>query len=81
MRIPPTGVIASWPRPNYVDPTTRGESLVATNITFMILVTIIVSLRFYSRLKIHKRLGLDDVFIGIALVGPFERNYHQRRSN
>ena len=68
MRIPPTEIIVSWPEPNYINPNTQGESLIITNATFMVLIILAVALRFYSRLRTHKWLGLDDIFIGIALV-------------
>jgi hypothetical protein len=61
-------VIASWPRPNYVDPETRGDSLYYINSTFLFLATVAVSLRLYTRIWIRNWFGLDDAFILVSLV-------------
>lgn len=68
MKTIPTDVLLSWPAPNYKNPHTQGQSLIITNIVFMSLTTLVVSLRYYSRLRNQKWLGLDDIFIGIALI-------------
>jgi hypothetical protein len=62
-------VIESWPVPNYTDPIKRGPSVIVVNIVFYILVLVVVSLRTYTRLRISRVFGLDDVFILIAFVG------------
>lgn len=68
MRIPPLDVILSWPAPDYEHPKTRGNALLVTITIFSILVVAAVGGRFYSRLKINKWFGLDDIFIALALV-------------
>lgn len=68
MKTIPTDVLLSWPAPNYKNPQTQCQSLVITNIVFMSLTTLVVSLRYYSRLRNHKWLGFDDIYIGIALI-------------
>lgn len=69
MRIPPLDVILSWPAPDYEHPQTRGEALLVVIVIFSVLVVAAVAGRFYSRLKINKWFGWDDIFIAFALVG------------
>lgn len=60
----------NWPEPNYDDPETAG-SLTGSLATSIILGTITVTAviaRFYARIAIVRRVGLDDLFIVIALV-------------
>ncbi len=68
MHNPPWSVIASWPRPNYIDPVTRGPGLVIVNVVLLVLMLLVVGLRFYTRMRITKSFGADDIFIGLALV-------------
>ena len=68
MRYPPPSVVASWPKPNYVDPETRGLALVIVNSVSIILVLIVVGLRCWTRLKITGSFGADDVCIVLATV-------------
>lgn len=68
MRYPPPEVINSWPAPNYVDPETRGQSLLVVNITLLSLCIIALAARLWSRLVILRSPGLDDVLITIAMV-------------
>lgn len=67
MRDIPLKVYASWPAPNYVNPVTRGNELLITNIIFITLVTFSIVIRIISRLK-QARPGIDDVFIFIAYL-------------
>jgi hypothetical protein len=68
MKLPPLDVILTWPAPNYTNPITRGDALVIINSIFIVLVTITVGLRMYTRLVIKRWFGIDDVFILLALV-------------
>jgi hypothetical protein len=68
MRTPPPEVVESWPAPNYVDPETRGQSLLVVNITLLGLCLIALAARLWSRLVILRSPGLDDLFITIAIV-------------
>lgn len=61
-------MIESWPTPNYINPETRGPGLLILSIILIILGAIIVSVRTYTRLRITKAFGLDDVLVIIAYV-------------
>lgn len=69
MKSPPAEVIASWPEPNYVNPQTRGrpELLIVGGI-FLSLSLITFSLRLYTRLRISKNFGADDIVLIIGVV-------------
>ncbi|KAL8779319.1 MAG: hypothetical protein Q9213_006999 [Squamulea squamosa] len=64
-------IVATWPKPNYVNPETRGPALTVVNIVFIILVFLFVGLRYYTRIRITKSFGLDDWVIGASLVPTF----------
>jgi hypothetical protein len=68
MRIPPASVIASWPIPNYEDPVTRGPSGSIICALFTVLVVLLLLIRAYTRLRIVRSFGLDDILIMIAFV-------------
>jgi len=59
---PTKEVIDSWPAPNFKDPITRGSALTVVNIIFIILVFLVVSLRYYTRLKITHSFGQGTYF-------------------
>ena len=61
-------MIASWPKPNYIDPVTRGNALPVLCIVFPSIGLVIVSVRTYSRLFITKAPGLDDLLMIAALA-------------
>ena len=65
---PPPSVIASWPEPNYVDPEARGKGLIVTSGIFGISAFLVVVARLAVRIRIHRRLGLDDYFLTLGLV-------------
>ncbi|KAJ5994993.1 hypothetical protein N7481_001970 [Penicillium waksmanii] len=67
MQLPPAAVLATW-TPNYVNPTTRGHGAMIINVVFIILATIVVGLRLYTRLRITCSTGVDDILIVIALL-------------
>lgn len=67
MREIPLKVFAAWPAPNYVNPVTRGNELLAINIVFIILVTFSIAIRMYSRIRLSKP-GWDDAMILLAYV-------------
>ncbi|KAF2140909.1 uncharacterized protein K452DRAFT_288317 [Aplosporella prunicola CBS 121167] len=64
----PISVLLSFPAPNYVDPVTRGPSLVVVNAIFIALVNVIVLARLYTRIFIKRWFGSDDVFIILAFI-------------
>lgn len=61
-------VIASWPKPNYVDPVRRSW-LPAFAIVWQSVSTVLVFVRFYLRARRRAGpFGWDDAFIAIAWV-------------
>ncbi|KAG4435661.1 hypothetical protein IFR05_008856 [Cadophora sp. M221] len=68
MQQPPLSVILSWPKPNYIDPETRGYSNVILNIILYIILLGFVSLRIWTRKCLKNAFGRDDTFILLALV-------------
>ncbi|KAF2665814.1 hypothetical protein BT63DRAFT_417339 [Microthyrium microscopicum] len=62
----PSDVLIHWPKPNYVNPVTRGPELLIVTATFLGISTIVVFCRLYARLVIRRWLGLDDVLIFLA---------------
>ncbi|KAF2639432.1 hypothetical protein P280DRAFT_402478 [Massarina eburnea CBS 473.64] len=65
---PSPAEMAEWPTPNYVNPVTRRPMVMGVEITFIILVILFTSCRFYSRIFIVKGLGLDDLMMLIASI-------------
>ncbi|KAK4997559.1 hypothetical protein LTR66_003038 [Elasticomyces elasticus] len=64
----PIAVIESWPAPNFVNPVRRNW-MPAYAITLQVLTTILVSARFWSRLKRQAGgFGTDDSFILLAWI-------------
>lgn len=72
MLLPPLNVLETWPTPNYIDPITRGPGLLIVNVVFSALALTIVALRLYTRTWITRSVGVDDVFVLIALVSRFK---------
>ena len=68
MRPVPLSVFAHWPAPNYVNPVTRGDALLVINIVFIILVTISIAIRLYSKMRFKRQAGIDDIMIVLAYV-------------
>ena len=68
MRDPPPEVVGSWPKPNYIDPETRGNGLFVVVLLFVLLCLVVVAARLYARIKILKAPGVDDVLIVISMV-------------
>jgi hypothetical protein len=59
--------MATWPKPNYVNPHTLGNGLEVLCIFFAVFGVLVVGARTYSRLFITRALGFDDILIIIAL--------------
>jgi len=70
---PPLSVILSWPLPNYTDPVGKGPQLLIVTIIFGILSVLFVAARLWSRIKVQKNAGLDDLCITLALVRKNEQ--------
>jgi hypothetical protein len=65
---PPLDVISSWPKPNYINPATKGRELLVVAIIFCVLAILVVSLRLWTRLCLQGHAGLDDLLITLAMV-------------
>ncbi|PMD15777.1 hypothetical protein NA56DRAFT_663535 [Hyaloscypha hepaticicola] len=60
--------VESWPTPNYINPQTRGDSVLIIHGTLYSLVVVVVGLRVYTRMCISRSFGLDDMFILLAMI-------------
>ncbi|KAK3323101.1 hypothetical protein B0T19DRAFT_334397, partial [Cercophora scortea] len=67
MRIPPAEIWAGWPKPNYDNPITRGNGLIAIEITIFIFALTILLLRLYVRIRILRHTGYDDWIMVAAM--------------
>ncbi|KAI2427842.1 hypothetical protein LOZ52_002918 [Ophidiomyces ophidiicola] len=65
---PPPAVMASWPRPNYVNPPTRGEGVMIVALVLGVLMLIFVSLRVWVRFRVQREPGVDDYIVLAAVV-------------
>lgn len=75
MRSAPPEVIATWPKPNYVDPVTRGPALIAMELTLLPIAMIIVCLRLYVRIGWLKKSWWDDYLMVVAMVSSRSRGH------
>jgi hypothetical protein len=55
-----------WPLPNYENPPTRGSPCLF--IIVLVVTTIVVALRFYSRYFLTRSPGIDDAFLLAGFV-------------
>jgi hypothetical protein len=67
MQINPDDV-ANWPDPDYVDPETHGPVDVVVAWIVAVLITVILCIRFYTRLRLAGGIRADDFFILLAYV-------------
>ena len=65
---PPPNVLASWPKPNYIDPVTRGPELQIICTLLAVVMVVVLALRVWVRTRIIKAMGADDWLILTALV-------------
>lgn len=63
--------ISTFPRPNYVNPETRGPSSIVIGIILVSLVTVIIGLRVFTRRFVSRGFGLDDILILAAYVSRY----------
>ena len=63
MQLPPPSVLAAWPEPNYADPVTRGNELIVITVIFSPIALFMIGLRTYTRLRISKAWGVDDILL------------------
>ncbi|KAF2665236.1 hypothetical protein BT63DRAFT_87991 [Microthyrium microscopicum] len=68
MRDIPISVILSFPPPNYTNPVTRGPAILYVNGVLLVICTIFVLLRFYSRTFIKRSLGWDDLSLLLGYI-------------
>jgi hypothetical protein len=71
MRSPPPEVVATWPAPNYVDPEIRGPDLIVVGVVTLAGALLCLGLRLYVRLRIMRKIELDDWVMVAATVRPF----------
>ena len=67
-QFPPVEVILSWPTPDYDNPETHGPAGYAIVLALTSLAVLILAIRLYTRKKITKGFGLDDILIVAAFV-------------
>ncbi|EPS31055.1 hypothetical protein PDE_06009 [Penicillium oxalicum 114-2] len=68
MKLPPPAIMASWPKPNYINPESRGHGVAYVNAIFTALAFAVVMLRMYTRAWITYSVGTDDWLIFAALI-------------
>ncbi|KAM3076934.1 hypothetical protein ACMFMF_004850 [Clarireedia jacksonii] len=68
MQRPPAYVLASWPKPNYVDPVTHGYGNVVMNIVLYLILCMFLSLRIWTRTRLRASFGADDIMILLAMI-------------
>ncbi|KAK3901702.1 hypothetical protein C8A05DRAFT_16148 [Staphylotrichum tortipilum] len=68
MRSPPIEVIASWPKPNYVNPDIRPPDPIVGGVITLTAALIFLGLRMYVRLGIMRKTELDDWVMVVAAV-------------
>ncbi|KAI5928453.1 hypothetical protein F4810DRAFT_5049 [Camillea tinctor] len=66
MLVPPAAVIAQWPKPNYLNPDTRGPEGKVIGLLLIALVAAVLAVRLYARKWLTRGFGLDDTLIVIA---------------
>ncbi|KAK8214032.1 hypothetical protein IWZ01DRAFT_539937 [Phyllosticta capitalensis] len=64
----PLDEIAKWPKPNYVNPVTRGNGIVVLNVVLASISLAMLALRIYSRVYLKRWFGSDDIYMIIAFV-------------
>jgi hypothetical protein len=70
MQLPPLEVYLTWPEANYLHPSeVRGPAILVLTFIFVPLLVILVGLRTYTRLRLTKSFGYDDIAI-VAAVFP-----------
>jgi hypothetical protein len=75
MRSAPPEVLKTWPKPNYIDPVTRGPGLMVVELTLLPLAMIIVFLRMWVRIAWLKKSWWDDYLMVVAMVGTVLRHH------
>ncbi|KAK3901292.1 hypothetical protein C8A05DRAFT_16503 [Staphylotrichum tortipilum] len=68
MRSAPPEVVATWPKPNYVNPEYRGPDLIIAGLVTLVFAIISLVLRMYVRFRIMRKTDWDDWFMVVATV-------------
>lgn len=68
MRFPPAEVLATWPKPNYVDPVERGPALMIVELTLFPIALICVIVRLWIRIGWLHKSWWDDWLMVVAVV-------------
>lgn len=63
-------VLETLPAPNYINPEEHFPATSIVNLVLYPLVVIVTLLRIWTRLRISRTFGIDDVLVIIALVCP-----------
>ncbi|KAF1810284.1 hypothetical protein P152DRAFT_107089 [Eremomyces bilateralis CBS 781.70] len=72
MSLAPPEVMATWPAPNYVNPSTMVPATLGSLLAGMVLMLMFVAARLYIRLNLAKGFGMDDycIMVGVlAIIG------------
>ncbi|KAL2193963.1 hypothetical protein P885DRAFT_71762 [Corynascus similis CBS 632.67] len=70
MRFPPPEIVASWPPPNYINPVSRGPTLLIVEFITLSIALLCLGMRMYVRLHIMRKSGWDDwLMVGSAVFG------------
>ncbi|KAF2683611.1 hypothetical protein K458DRAFT_304176 [Lentithecium fluviatile CBS 122367] len=65
--VPPSSVILSWPRPNYINPDTHDWSGSVIVIVVLALSITVYTARIWARVVLAKNAGLDDLLMSVAM--------------
>ena len=68
MRFPPPEVLKTWPKPNYVNPDTRGPALIIVELTLLPIAIICVALRLWIRIGWLHKGWWDDWLMVVAVI-------------
>lgn len=68
MQLPPKSYLATLPPPNYINPERHPPATSIVNLIMLPLCTIVVALRIFSRVRVSKSFGADDILIIVAMV-------------
>jgi len=69
MQLPPLSVVSLWPTPNYKDPQdVRGSGLQIIAWIFCVMALISVGIRTFTRLRICKIFGVEDILLIPAVI-------------
>ena len=64
----PPEVLLAWPKPNYVNPETRGWGGAIFCAIMMGIATVVYIARMWARVVVSKNTGWDDILISISML-------------